>query len=185
MATNPIVTGMTGRYATAFFDLAVESDQLQQVETDLRSFSELLNQSKDLQQLVRSPVFSAEDQKNALSAILKLIGYAPLTCNFLELVAKNRRLFAIQGMVDGFIALLADHRGEVTADVTSANALSESQLSSLKEALKSAIGRDVLVKTSVDASVLGGLVVKVGSRMIDGSLRTKLNNLKIAMKEVG
>jgi len=185
VATNPIVTGMTGRYSTALLELAVESDQLQQVERDLISFCELLDESEDLRRLVRSPVFSAEDQKNALSAILKLTNFDPLTCNFLELVARNRRLFAVRGMIDGFFALLADYRGEVTADVTTANELSESQLSLLKEALKFAIGQDVQIKTRVDASVLGGLVVKVGSKMIDSSLRTKLNNLKIAMKEVG
>lgn len=185
MATNPIVTGMTGRYATALFELCVENGQFEKIESDLKSFGELLTQSEDLRRLVRSPVFSAGDQKNALSAILKKTDFDPLTCNFLELVARNRRLFAIRGMIEDFAALLADHRGEVTADVLSANELTESQLSSLKEALKSAIGQDVLIKTSVDASVLGGLVVKVGSRMIDGSLRTKLNNLKIAMKEVG
>jgi F-type H+-transporting ATPase subunit delta len=176
---------MAGRYATALFELAVEARKLKEVEADLKGFAALLDSSGDLGRLVRSPVYSADDQQRALAAILKKAGMKPLTANFLGLVAQNRRLFAVQDMIRAFFALLASHRGEVTAEVASAKALTAAQSRSLKTALKAAIGQDIQVSTQVDPSLLGGLVVKVGSRMIDTSLRTKLNNLKIAMKEVG
>ena len=176
---------MAGRYATALFELAVEEKALEQVETDLAAFNDMLNESADLERLVRSPVFSAEDQQRALEAVLKRAEIGALTANFLNLVTHNRRLFAVRDMVRAFRALLARHRGEVTAEVASAAALSEGQMTALSAALKSAVGRDVQIESQVDANLLGGLVVKVGSRMIDNSLRTKLNNLKIAMREVG
>ena len=130
-------------------------------------------------------MFSAEDQQRALEAVLKRAEIGALTANFLNLVTRNRRLFAVRDMVRAFRALLARHRGEVTAEVASAAALSEGQMTALSAALKSAVGRDVQIESQVDANLIGGLVVKVGSRMIDNSLRTKLNNLKIAMREVG
>ena len=176
---------MAGRYATALFELAVEEKALEQVETDLAAFNDMLNESADLERLVRSPVFSAEDQQRALEAVLKRAEIGALTANFLNLVTHNRRLFAVLDMVRAFRALLARHRGEVTAEVASAAALSEGQMTALSAALKSAVGRDVQIESQVDANLIGGLVVKVGSRMIDNSLRTKLNNLKIAMREVG
>ena len=176
---------MAGRYATALFELAVEAKALEQVETDLTAFNDMLDESADLERLVRSPVFSAEDQQRALKAILERSEIGDLTANFLNLVTKNRRLFAVRDMVRAFRALLAQHRGEVTAEVASAAALSEAQMTALSAALKSAVGRDVQIESQVDANLIGGLVVKVGSRMIDNSLRTKLNNLKIAMREVG
>lgn len=176
---------MAGRYATALFELAVEEKALEQVETDLAAFNDMLNESADLERLVRSPVFSAEDQQRALEAVLKRAEIGALTANFLNLVTHNRRLFAVRDMVRAFRALLARHRGEVTAEVASAAALSEGQMTALSAALKSAVGRDVQIESQVDANLIGGLVVKVGSRMIDNSLRTKLNNLKIAMREVG
>ena len=185
MANNPIATGMTGRYATALFELAVESNELDAVEKDVLAFRDLLADSEDLNRLIRSPVFSAKEQAGALSTILQKTGFNKLTTNFLELIARNRRLFAVGGMIDDFLAILADHRGEVAAEVTSAMALTDEQMKSLKETLRISTGQDVRVDTSVDPSLLGGLIVKVGSRMIDSSLRTKLNNLKIAMKEVG
>lgn len=182
---DPIIAGMAGRYATALFELALEAKKLKEVEADLGSFAALLDSSNDLARLVRSPVFSADDQQRALAAILKKAGMKPLTANFLSLVAKNRRLFAVADMAKAFFALLARHRGEVTAEVVSAKKLTDAQTKSLKTALKAAIGQDIQVSTDVEPSLLGGLVVKVGSRMIDTSLRTKLDNLKITMKEVG
>ncbi len=176
---------MPGRYATALFELALEANKLKEVEADLKGFAALLDSSDDLTRLVRSPVFSADDQQRALAAILKKAGMKPLSTNFLGLVARNRRLFAVGDMIRAFVGLLAHHRGEVTADVASAKKLTDVQTRALKATLKSAIGQDIQVSTQVDPSLLGGLVVKVGSRMIDTSLRTKLNNLKIAMKEVG
>ena len=176
---------MPGRYATALFELAGESDALEAVETDLNRFNDMLNDSEDLRRLVRSAVFTAEDQMRAIAAILEKAGIGGLTGNFIRLVARNRRLFGIRDMVKAYGSLMAAHCGEMAAEVTSAEKLSDAQLDALRASLKSAIGRDVTVDARVDAGLLGGLVVKVGSRMVDSSLRTKLQNLKIAMKEVG
>ncbi len=182
---EPIVAGVAGRYATALFELALEAKALDQIEADLDAFQAMLDDSEDLRRLVRSPVFSAEDQERALSALLKKIDMGTLTANFLGLIARNRRLFAVGDMIRAFRALAAQHRGEVSAEVASAVKLSSSQLTALRTALKASIGQDVQITTRVDPSLLGGLVVKVGSRMIDSSLRTKLNNLRVAMREVG
>lgn len=176
---------MAGRYATALFELALEADALDAVEKDLTAFRDMLQASPDLQRLVRSPIFSAEEQIRALSAVLKKAGIGGLTANFLCLVARNRRLFAATDMIKAFRTLAARHRGEVTAEVATAAKLSASQLNALKSALKASLGQDVQVETRVDPGLLGGLIVKVGSRMVDSSLRTKLNNLKLAMREVG
>ena len=182
---DPNITGMPGRYATALFELAQETDALESVETDLNRFKTMLDDSEDLRRLVVSPVFSAEDQSRAVMAILEKAEIGGITANFIKLVARNRRLFAIRDMAKAYGALMAAHRGEVSAEVTSAEKLSDAQLDALRASLKSAVGRDVQVETRVDASLLGGLIVKVGSRMVDSSLRTKLQSLKLAMKEVG
>ena len=180
-----MMASMAGRYAAALFELAKEERQLPRVEADLAAFRAMLNASEDLRRLVRSPVISAEDQAKALGAILGRAGSSPLTANFFKLIARNRRLFAVGDMIRDFRALLARERGEVEADVASAHPLSPGQLNALKDALRVQIGKDVQVNTRVDPALLGGLVVKVGSRMIDSSLRTKLNNLKVAMKGLG
>lgn len=180
-----LVTGVAGRYATALFELAQEQSALEPVSEALNAFSALLDESADLERLVRSPVFSADDQKKALLSVIDKAGISGITANFLGLVAQNRRLFVIRDIIKGFFLLLAQHRGEVAAEVSSATPLSDEQMTELKAALKSSIGKDVQVETKVDPSLLGGLVVKVGSRMIDSSLRTRLNNIKVAMKEVG
>ncbi len=184
-SNDSLTTGMTGRYASALFELAKEANSLDQVASDLNGFAGMLDESTDLQRLVRSPVFSAEDQSKAVSAVLAKAGMSQLTSNFFKLVAQNRRLFAVDGMIGAFRALLAQHRGEVSADVTSAVALDDAQLNDLKATLNETMGQDVQINTTVDPSILGGLIVKVGSRMVDSSLKTKLNNLKVAMKEVG
>lgn len=181
---DPIVAGAAGRYATALFELARDGNALDAVAGDLSSFERMLVESMDLQRLVRSPVFSAEDQGRAIDAIVRKMSAHPLTSNFLRLIARNRRLFAVPDMIKGFRSLLARHRREVAAEVTSAHPLDAGQIALLKETLKSSVGQDVQLAAKVDPSLLGGLVVKVGSRMIDSSLRTKLNNLKLAMKEV-
>lgn len=182
---DPIIAGMAGRYALALFELALESKKLKNVEADLKKFADLLDGSTDLTRLVRSPVFSADDQQQAVAAIAKKAKISGITANFLELIAKNRRLFAVSDMIRAFSALSARHRGEVKAEVTSANKLSADQTKALTASLKSAIGQDVQLTSHVDPALLGGLVVKVGSRMIDTSLKTKLDNLQFAMKEVG
>jgi F-type H+-transporting ATPase subunit delta len=179
-----MMASMAGRYAAALFDLAKEERQLPQIEADLKSFHAMLDESADLRRLVRSPVISAEDQARALDALLAKAGLSALTVNFFRLIARNRRLFAVGDMMRGFRALLARERGEVSADVASAHALAPDQLTALEDALRIQIGKDVQVNTRVDPALLGGLIVKVGSKMIDSSLRTKLNNLKVAMKGI-
>jgi len=173
------------RYANALFELAVEQDSLDSIAADIDAFGGLLEESPDLVRLVRSPVFSTEEQSRALGAVLGKAGIGGMVRNFVALVAANRRAFALRDMVRGFRQLVAAHRGEATADVASAEALSDKQVESLKAALKSVVGKDVSLNATVDPSLIGGLVVKMGSRMIDTSLKTKLNSLRIAMKEVG
>jgi F-type H+-transporting ATPase subunit delta len=182
---EPMMASMAGRYAAALFDLAKEERQLPQVEADLKAFQAMLDESADLRRLVRSPVIASDDQAKGLDAVLAKAGASSLTANFFKLIARNRRLFAVADMMRDFRALLARERGEVSADVASAHALTPGQLNALKDALRVQIGKDVQVNTRVDPALLGGLVVKVGSRMIDSSLRTKLGNLKVAMKGLG
>jgi F-type H+-transporting ATPase subunit delta len=181
---DPMMASMAGRYAVALFELAKDQKQLPRMESELASFQRMLDASDELKRLVRSPVISADAQSRALTAILEKAGVSDLTVNFFKLVARNRRLFALGDMLKDFRALLARDRGEVNADVASAHPLSEQQLQQLSDTLKASIGRNVLMSTRVDPNLLGGLVVKVGSKMIDSSLRTKLNNLKIAMKGI-
>ena len=178
-------SGVAGRYATALFELALEQKALEQVAADLNRFGEALDAFDDLARMVKSPAFSAEEQGRALAAVLEELKIEGLTRNFLLLVAKNRRLFATPDMLRAFRAMLARHRGETSATVTAASKLTESQVTALKQALQAALGEEIMLEERVDPTLLGGLVVKVGSRMIDTSLRTKLNSLKVAMKEVG
>ena len=182
---DQMMASVPGRYASALFELAQEQSQLQPVENDLNSIQAMLHESSDLMRMVRSPVFSAGDQLKALDALLGQAGIGGLALNFVKLIVRNRRLFALPDMIKAFRTLAAGARGEVEADVASATALNDSQLQALKETLKASIGKDVQINASVDPSLLGGLVVKVGSRMIDSSLRTKLSTLKLRMKEVG
>jgi F-type H+-transporting ATPase subunit delta len=179
------VSGVAGRYATALFELGLEEKALEQIEADLNRFNEAYDAVEDLARLVESPVFSAEEQGRALAAILDELKIEGLTKNFLLLVSKNRRLFAGPDMIRAFRAMLAEHRGETGATVTAASKLTEAQVTALKQALKAALGKDVMLEQRVDPSLIGGLMVKVGSRMIDTSLRTKLTSLRHAMKEVG
>jgi F-type H+-transporting ATPase subunit delta len=179
-----IVSGMAGRYATALFELALAEDAIDQVRIDLDRFDALIAESPDLQRLVRSPAFSAEEQEKALAAVLDRAGIAGLAANFLKVVATNRRLFAVQTMTKDFRALVAAHKGEVTAEVTLAEAPNERQLAAINEALAAVTRRAVKVDVRVNPAIIGGLIVKLGSRMVDGSLRAKLNTIRHAMKEV-
>jgi F-type H+-transporting ATPase subunit delta len=182
--TQSIVSGMAGRYASALFELALEEKALDSVKADLEKFDALLAESPDLERLVRSPVFSADDKLKALSAILDKAGIKGLAANFLRVLTTNRRLFAVSDVVRGYRALVARHRGEVTAQVTVAEKLSDKNLAALKDALKSkTAGKDIDLDVKIDPSIIGGLIVKVGSQMVDSSLRTKLNSIKLAMKE--
>ncbi len=174
---------MAGRYATALFELALETNAIEPVKTELDRFDALVADSADLTRLVRSPVFSAEEQLQALSAVLDRMGIRGIAANFLKLAATNRRLFAVRDMIKAFRALVARHKGEATAEVTVAEPLKDQHVEALRAALKSVSGKDVDLDVKVDPAVLGGLVVKLGSRMVDSSLRTKLNAIKHAMKE--
>ena len=180
--TDQTVSGVPGRYASALFELATEDKSTEEVASQLQRLGAAIEQSEDLSRVVRSPVFSAADQVAAVSSIASEIGISGTTLNFLKLVAKNRRLSALPDIIKAYATLLATSRGEIAGEVTSAEPLSASQLNDLKAALKSSLGRDVALITRVDSSILGGLIVKVGSRMMDNSLKTKLQTLKIAMK---
>src|SRR6218665_3339924 len=183
--TSQLVSGVAERYASSLFDLAQEAGSAAGVGADLDRFQALIDESDDLKRLIVSPVFSAEDQTKAISAVAEKAGITGLVANFLKVVASNRRLFAVPGMIKAYRIIAARARGEITADVTSAHALTAAQEAELKAALKGVTGKDVALAVTVDPSILGGLIVKVGSRQIDTSLRTKLSTLKLALKEVG
>lgn len=179
------VSGVAERYAAALFDLARDENALDAVAGDLTNFQALLDESEDLTRLVRSPVFSADEQTRAVTAVLDKAGIKGLAANLIKVAAANRRLFAVPEMIVAYRRMLSKERGEIFASVTSAEPLSDSQVATLKAALKDAMGKDVLLDQKVDAALIGGLIVQVGSRMIDTSLRTKLNAMKYAMKEAG
>jgi F-type H+-transporting ATPase subunit delta len=184
-AEDPSVSGVSGRYATALFELARDEKSVDAVKTDLDRFDAMLADSAELKRLVRSPVFSADVQLKALSAVLDKAGITGVAANFLKVLTTNRRLFAVDEVIRAFRTLVAKFKGEATADVTVAEQLNDKNLDALKAALKSVTGKDVTLIVKVDPSIIGGLVVKLGSRMIDSSLRTKLNSIKHAMKEAG
>ena len=183
-SSSPVVS-VAERYANALFELAENDRALNELENDVGRFATMHDQSDELQRFLRSPVYSAEEQVRAISAILDQAGIKSLVGNFIRVAAANRRLFAVPEMLAAFRRRLAKHRGEVTAEVTTALPLSAAHVAALKDALKASLGKDVALETQVDPALIGGLVVKVGSRMFDSSLRTKLNSLKLVMKEVG
>ena len=184
-AEDPSVSGVSGRYATALFELARDEQSVDQVRADLDKFEAMLNDSADLKRLVRSPVFAADAQLKALTAVLDKAGIAGTSAKFLKVLTANRRLFAVADVICAYRALVAKFKGEASAEVTVAEELSDKNLDALKAALKSVTGKDVALNVKVDPSIIGGLVVKLGSRMVDSSLRTKLNSIKNAMKEAG
>ncbi len=180
-------TGMGGlaeRYATALFALADERKLLDVMAADLRALRDLIAESADLRRLIRSPVLARAAQGKAIAAIAAAAGADPLTRNFLGLLARNRRLFALPEMIKHFLATLALRRGEVTAEVTVAQALTPAQLERLGDELRKSVGRKVTVDLRIDPKLLGGLVVRLGSRMVDASLESKLHRLEMAMKGI-
>ena len=176
------LAGLAGRYATAAFELALEERALDALSADLESLKTLLTTSPDLARLVRSPIISREEQAQAMEAVLAAGKAAPLTRKLVLLLAQKRRLFSLADVIRAFETLLARHRGEVAADVTSARALTAEETAELRRVLKEKLGREPRLTTHVDPKLLGGLVLKLGSRMIDSSLRTKLDALRTAMK---
>jgi F-type H+-transporting ATPase subunit delta len=178
-----IVSGMAGRYATALFELANETNAIDRVQGDLKAFAALIASSPDLMRLVRSPVFSSDEQAKALDAVLDKASISGVAKNFLRVITANRRLFAVDQIIRGFNAMVAAHKGEVTAQVTVAAPLNDARMNEIRDTLKQVTGKDVQVDINVDPSIIGGLKVKLGSRMVDASLRTKLNSIKFAMKE--
>ena len=184
-AQNSVLTHIARPYASALFDLAQSENQLASVETSLSDVSRLIGESEDFSRFLRSPVITTDAKAGALEALLSKTTTNGVVANFLRLVAKNGRLFALDAIIVAFRDLAAEARGEVTADVTSAAALTGEQVKALSETLKAKIGKSVTLNQFVDPSLIGGLQVKVGSQMIDSSLKTKLTAMKIAMKEVG
>lgn len=180
--TDQAVSGVSGRYARALFDLAQENKAVAEVAKSLSAFQGLIDESAELERLMFSPVFKAEDQVAAVEALSAKAGISGLALNFLKVMGKNRRLAAVPGAITAFHALVAKSKGETTAEVTSAEKLTTKQIADLKAALNAVTGSDVTLESKVDPDILGGLIVKVGSRMMDNSLRTKLNSLKVAMK---
>ena len=182
MASKAGDTGVAARYALALFELADEQRKLDQVASDLKSIDSLLIESADLRRLIGNPVVSRAESGRAMASLIERMGADELTRKFIGLVAVNRRLFALPGIIKAFLAELASRRGEVTAEVVSATKLTDSQSMALEAALRGSVGGKVSLSVAVDPSLIGGLVVKVGSRMIDSSLKTQLQKMRIAMK---
>ena len=183
-AEDSIISGLPGRYAAALLDLAVKHGEVDSVMENLDKIALMIGTSPDFAQLTQSPLISRPDQAKGLSAVLELAGIKGLTANFAGVVAKNRRLYLLPKMIRQFRTLRSRHKGEVDAEVVSAIKLSEEQITALEEKLAKIMGSKIRLTANIDPQVLGGLVVRVGSRMVDSSLRTKLNNLQLKLKEV-
>ena len=180
-----LVSGVAQRYATALFELAEEAGAIDTVAAALDSFNGLLAESEDLTRLIQSPAFTAEEQVAAIKAVLEKAGIAGLAANFIGFVASKRRLFALPGMIAGYKRLVAEAKGIVSAEVTVAEEPTAKRADEIRAALKGVAGKDVDVSIKIDPALIGGLIVKMGSRMVDASLKTKLNSIRLAMKEVG
>jgi F-type H+-transporting ATPase subunit delta len=183
--TGQIVSGIAGRYASALFELAQEEGKVDAISSELTAFAALIDSSDDLKSFIKNPVFTAEQQLGAVGALLDKAGISGLGGNFIKVVASKRRLFAVEGMIKGYRALVAESRGIVAAEVTVAEAMNDKNMKAVKEALASLTGKTVDVIEKIDPSIIGGLVVKMGSKMVDAAVRTKLNSMKLAMKEAG
>ena len=183
--TASISTGIAGRYARAIFDLAKEEKSLPAIEKDVSALEAVLADSSDFRDLIDSPVYTRTAQSAAVAAVAKKMGLSKDMANLLKLMAANRRLFVLPYLLRELRALIADEKGEISADVVAAKTLTKAQQDKLAATLKASVGKDVKINLAVDESLIGGLVVKVGSKMIDTSIRSKLANLQNAMKEVG
>ncbi len=177
--------GIAGRYATAMFELAKENSAIDALEADTAALEAALGESADLRDLIHSPIYSREATEAAIGGVASAMGLGDTTANTLRLMAQKRRLFVVPALLAELRDRIADHKGEVTADVVSAKALTKTQADKLAATLKAAVGKDVTLNATVDESLIGGLVVKVGSKMIDTSIKSKLSTLQNSMKEVG
>ena len=177
-----IKASLQGRYASALFDLASENGSVSVVENDLEAIGQAIKESSDFAGLIRNPQVSREAAAAAMNAVADVLGLSPLTKNFVGVLAGNRRLAALPQIISAFASIAAAQRGEATAQVTSAHALSDEQVEQLRQKLEVREGRSVKIRTSVDPELLGGLVVTIGSKRIDSSIRTRLNSLAQAMK---
>lgn len=180
-----ISAGIAARYATAIFEIAQENNDLDGLEKSLNDLGAALAESADLRTLIHSPLISRADQEAAIAAIAERMGLAPVMKNALALMAEKRRLFVLPQLIVALRARLAEERNEITAEVVSAKALTKAQTEKLAKVLSARVGKTVNVNAAVDEDLIGGLVVKVGSKMIDTSIRSRLNSLQNAMKEVG
>ena len=178
-------SGVASRYATAVFELAREAKKIPALEKDIEALAEALESSADFGNLISSPIYSRADQAAAIKSIAKKMGLNGMTSSTLGLMAEKRRLFVLPNLIAAVRALVAAEKGEVTAEVVSAKKLTKAQETKLAASLKTAIGKDVIINATVDEALIGGLVVKVGSKMIDSSIASRLSNLQNAMKEVG
>jgi F-type H+-transporting ATPase subunit delta len=178
------VSGVAERYAAALFDLADERRTLDEAAADLRQLRGMLEASGDFLRLIRSPVLSRGEQAKAIGVLAERAELSPLVRDFLAVIARNRRLVAVPAIIEAFLHKLATRRGEVNAQVTTALALSETQLATLNEQLRRSIGSRVSVDVRVDPELIGGMIVRVGSRMVDASIKSKLQRLQLAMKSV-
>jgi F-type H+-transporting ATPase subunit delta len=177
--------GLAQRYAAALLELAEDKHAIDAVSGDLVALGQMIADSADLQTLIQSPLIQRAEQTRAITAVAQAAGLGELTQRFVGLVAANRRLFALPAIIKAFRKMLADKRGEVAAEVTAAHALTDSQKAAVSDAIKRVVGGKVTIDMKVDPGLLGGLIVRVGSRMIDGSVKTKLQKLQLAMKGVG
>ncbi len=183
--TGSISSGIAARYATAIFELAKDAKQLPDVEKDFDALAVALDESDALSDLISSPVYSRDDMASAIAAIAKKMKLSKDVASTLGLMASKRRLFVLPSLINAVKEMIAEEKGEVTAEVTAAKALTKAQQDKLAKTLAATVGKDVKVTVSVDETLIGGLIVKVGSKMIDSSIRSKLSNLQNAMKEVG
>ena len=182
---SSISSGIAQRYATALFDLALEGGALDALEKDADALGAAIDDSEDLRDLLTSPIYGREDSEKGIGALAEKMGLQALTGSTLKLMAQNRRLFVVPALVDALRAKIADHKGEVVAEVISAKPLTALQTGKLTSALKASEDQEIKLNVTVDDSIIGGLIVKMGSKMIDTSIRSRLNALKNSMKEVG
>jgi F-type H+-transporting ATPase subunit delta len=180
---GPLLSGVASRYASALFELADEAKSVDAVAADLDRFDQMIQESPELQRLIRNPIFTAEEQERAIDALLTRAGIAGLAGNFIRLVAAKRRLFALPDMIRAFRELVADAKGIVRAQITLAQQPSDGVMNDVRAALREVAKAEVALDVKIDPALIGGMIVKIGSRMVDASVRTKLNSIRLSLNE--